>query len=488
MPGKDDKSKGPAVAEPRQPAPDSSWAAGAPPIAASAAELAATATPPGKQPGLASGTPKNKTPGGGGGAAANASGIDPLMLAALSGMLDEKLAKQAAAFNQQLGALKERVDIAEAIADSRDTARSSGDERSGDDGDDGDDDDEYDDDDERLSVLDDSEYFLALDVKANKHFGVAALANSGETRPHRHDLYGHKPWMVLTKGGNDAGGSLAFSLSYAEPLSLYGKGLADKLDHMAEAFAAGDYDPHEFLEDLVAARNTARENYNLANRMRSIVVQKARAQRPGATVYDKAEVKYLERVLDERDYATADTADEIAQLRKGFAKRSNRAELDRLSKSAAGGGGYPGGGGGYGSDDVPSDDEGSSRGKSRSKARRDKAKERKRGERERSGERPGRGGGRDTGRGNGRGDGERARRERGSGAADAAREREREAQRSKAGRRDDGAGAKREGRRGQPGGGAGDGGGRRGERPPHAARGGGGASDDAGSDGEAGFE
>jgi hypothetical protein len=28
-------------------------------------------------------------------------------------------------------------------------------------------------------------------------------------------------------------------------------------------------------------------------------------------VYDKAEVKYLERVLDERDYATADTADEI---------------------------------------------------------------------------------------------------------------------------------------------------------------------------------
>ena len=488
MPSKDDKSKVPAVAEPKQPSPASSWAAGAPPTAAPPAEPAPPATPAGKKPGLAGGTPVNKTPGGGGGAAAGTAGLDPLMLAALSSMLDEKLAKQAAGFNQQLGALKERVDIAEAIAESRESGRSSGDERSGDDGDD--DSEEYDDDDDRLSVLDDDEYFLALDVKANKHFGVAGLANAGEFKPHRHDLYGHKPWMVLTKGGNDAGGSLAFALSYAEPLSLYGKGLADKLDRMAEAFAAGDYDPHEFLEDLVAARNTARENYALANRMRSIVVQKARAQRPGATVYDKAEVKYLERVLDERDYATADTADEIAQLRKGFAKRSNRAELDRLSKSAAGGGGYAGGGGGggYASDDVPSDDEGSSRGKSRSKARRDKAKERKRGERERGGERPGRGGGRDTGRGNGRGESERARREQGSGAADAPREREREAQRSKAGRRDDGAGAKREGRRGQPGGGAGDGGGRRGERPPHAARGGGGASDDAGSDGEAGFE
>ena len=482
MPSKDDKSKVPAVAEPKQPSPTSSWAAGAPPSAAAPAEPAPPATPTGKKPGLASGTPANKTPGGGGGAAAGIAGIDPLMLAALSSMLDEKLAKQAAGFNQQLGALKERVDIAEAIAESRESGRSSGDERSGDDADD---DAEFDDtdDDDRLSVLDDHEYFLSLDVKANKHFGVAALANAGEYKPHRHDLYGHKPYMVLTKGGNDTGGSLAFTLSYAEPISLYLKGVVDKLDQLAEAFAAGDYDPHEFCEDLVACRNTARETYNLANRMRSIVVQKARAQRPGATVYDKAEVKYLERVLDERDYATADTADEIAQLRKGFAKRSNKAELDRLSKSAGGGGG---GGGGHASDDS-SDDEGS-RSKSRSRARRDKAKERKRNG---GGERPQRGGGRDDGRGsheraptsgNGRGSHERTRREQGSRAADA------ETQRSRAGRRDDGAGAKREGRRGGPGGGARDGGGRQDARPPRTARDRGSTSDDAGSDDEAGFE
>lgn len=94
----------------------------------------------------------------------------------------------------------------------------------------------------------------------------------------------------------------------------------------------------EFLQDLVALRNSVRELYGMSNLLRSIIVQKARALRPGATDYDKAEVRYLERALHERDFNTADTAAEIALLRDKFAKRSSKADLERLSKKASGGG------------------------------------------------------------------------------------------------------------------------------------------------------
>ena len=291
-----------------------------------------------------------------------------MLKAVMDDSINDALRKAVAPLHEQIGALKERVDIAEAIADSR-----SG---SGGEGDDADVDDDDDDSTSELSVLDDEGMYVPIDVKRNKHFGAAELASNDEHKPHRHSLYGQRAWMVLTKGGNDTGGTLGFALGYAEPLSLYGKVAADKADDLAERFAEGDFDPREFLDDLVAMRNTLREQYRLANVFRSIVVQKARALRPNATEYDKAEVKYLERALDEQDFASPDTAAEIDRLRGRFAKKAQRSSLDSLARKASGGGG-----GGGAAADTDSDDSGGGGSNSKSKKRREKAKAKKRADR-----------------------------------------------------------------------------------------------------------
>ena len=121
-------------------------------------------------------------------------------------------------------------------------------------------------------------------------------------------------------------------------------------------------------KDLVALRNTLREQYRLTNVYRSIIVQKARALRPGATDYDKAEVKYIERALAQRDFAAPDTAAEVKALRGNFARKSNKAELERLSKKGAGGGG--GGGDSSGGESSDDDSDAGAR-KSRNKKKRE---------------------------------------------------------------------------------------------------------------------
>ena len=375
-----------------QGAPASAWAGGPPESVRAALAIAATPPPGGTR--LANGSSANATPGGSvrvaSGSGSGAAAVD---LAALKALIDESInravGEATAPLHQELGAIKQRLSDAE--------SRASDVEQSSDDADDDDDDDEGDEDDEIDAIVQNEGTYLAVDAKSNKHFGAADVANHGDFQPKRKDLYGHRPWMVLTKGGNDTGGILGLALSYAEPLSLFGKAAADASEHLAEEFAAGVEDPERFLRDLVAVRNTQRELYRMCNLFRSIIVQKARALRPGATAYDKAEVQYLERALHERDFATADTAGEIASLRALFAKRSNKSELERLAKKGGGGGG--GGGRDDGGSDGGSDSDASSSGRrSRNKKKRDKAKQRKRDAKQREGQSNGRtvGGGGDT--------------------------------------------------------------------------------------------
>jgi hypothetical protein len=61
--------------------------------------------------------------------------------------------------------------------------------------------------------------------------------------------------------------------------------------------------------------------------------------RPSASDYDKAEAKYIERSMDERDFGTADIDSAIADLKADFAHASRKSDLNVLSKRGGGGGG-----------------------------------------------------------------------------------------------------------------------------------------------------
>ena len=88
-----------------------------------------------------------------------------------------------APLHEELGALRERVDLSEAISASRDESErgSEGSESS----------------DVSAqtfeSVLADEGSYLRVDPKSNNHFGAPDLANGGDFKPHRHDLYGERP-------------------------------------------------------------------------------------------------------------------------------------------------------------------------------------------------------------------------------------------------------------------------------------------------------
>ena len=363
-----------------QGAPPSPTGTGLGAAPASLNPLASAYLPPGSPfggYGMAVPQATNTTPGGTVRVQSTVGGTIPSVdLAALKSIIDESVHKAitgaTAPLHEEIGALRERANRAETAVDEfakrvEESESDGGSESAVS---------------TIASLIADEDFYLRVDAKQNQHFGAADLANNGQFKPHRHDLYGHAPWMVLTKGGNDTGGVLGFALSYAEPLALYGKTSYEGCTDILERAIAmeSDDDFQKVIESLVALRNNLREHYRMCNLFRTIIAQRARALRPGASEYDKAEVKYIERVLNERDYATADTADAIARLKNQFSRRSNKAHLEHLSKKTGGGGSGGGGGANVDSDDD-SDDGGSSR-KSRNKKKRDKAKAKKRAARE----------------------------------------------------------------------------------------------------------
>ena len=187
-------SAGPQVVE-TQPAPSGAWAdqCESAPSNAPAASASTPSSTIRMAVGSATDTPASGTK--------TAGGIDA---AALAMLLKDSIAAAVEPLQRELGALSERVRVAE-IAASRagsDAGSDSTSTRSS----------------ESYDVLGDEEVYLPIDPASNNHFGAADISNTGELKPHRHDLYGHRPWMVLTKGGNENGGNLGFALSYAEPL------------------------------------------------------------------------------------------------------------------------------------------------------------------------------------------------------------------------------------------------------------------------------
>ena len=304
------------------------WAGGPPRITPGAAPPSTPARATDAS-GLAGIAPANTTPGGtirvGAGTGGHGPAIDFTVLkSVIDDSIREAISAATTPLHQEIGALRERADVAEAVAASRvasdvdeDSSESEGSTVSS-----------------IASMLADKEFYLRVDPKSNRHFGANDIADGGDFKPHRYDLYGHKPWMVLTKNGIDTGGVLGFALSYAEPLALYGKTAYDAADALALRIAEGEEDLETLLESMCALRNNLRETYNIINLFRSLIVQKSRALRPGASEYDKAEVKYLERVFNERDFAAPDTADEIAKLRSRFSSRFRYSSSPRAYQSS----------------------------------------------------------------------------------------------------------------------------------------------------------
>jgi hypothetical protein len=54
------------------------------------------------------------------------------------------------------------------------------------------------------SLLADKSIFVNVDPTGNPHWGAATLSDQSRFKPHRYDLWGHRPWMVLSKGGAHA--------------------------------------------------------------------------------------------------------------------------------------------------------------------------------------------------------------------------------------------------------------------------------------------
>ena len=174
--------------------------------------------------------------------------------------------------------------------------------------------------------------YVPINADDNPHWNAHHLAADPNHEPRRYSLYTNRTMDSLNEGRHEGGGQLGHGFSYAEPLCLW--------MHAANAYLAQilELQPEagEFLYPLL---NSYRAIYNLANQYRHLIVEKARAVKPGATDYDKSESKFVERAMDERDFATADVPAAIAELKADFAFSARKADLNVLARRAGGSGG-----------------------------------------------------------------------------------------------------------------------------------------------------
>jgi hypothetical protein len=166
--------------------------------------------------------------------------------------------------------------------------------------------------------------------------GARDRASDNDQEPRRYSLYGNKVFDSLTRG-HEGGGLLGFALQYAEPICLYLFASVEYLENICEA----DLDQGTMLFELERVVNSNRALYSLVNTFRELLVTKARAVRSGASEYDKAEAKFVERSMDERDFGTDDVPTAIADLKADFAFASRKADLNTLAKRGSGGGAGP---------------------------------------------------------------------------------------------------------------------------------------------------
>jgi hypothetical protein len=182
--------------------------------------------------------------------------------------------------------------------------------------------------------------------RTSSHWLGRRLADSPDQCPRRSSLYGYKPHDLLSAGKNGPG-NLGRSLTYLEPICAFAQSALSNLSEVIDEM--GSRNKHS--TDLCAIWNTQSEVYNLCNELRQIICEQARALRPGASEYDKLEVQYILRTLDENDFADEDLPSLFARLKKHFAADTNRAERKQLAARASNRGGGGGGGGGRRDDD-----------------------------------------------------------------------------------------------------------------------------------------
>ena len=127
----------------------------------------------------------DKTPGGSVRVAADrATPPATIDLTSLTAVLDasirEAIAAATAPIHEQIGALKERADIVDAIKESRRATDESGDDGVGDDSSSSSSADSLE------SLVSDTEHYISVSPTTNPHFGAGDIAHQREFKPHRH--------------------------------------------------------------------------------------------------------------------------------------------------------------------------------------------------------------------------------------------------------------------------------------------------------------
>jgi hypothetical protein len=182
------------------------------------------------------------------------------------------------------------------------------------------------------------------------HWNARQLFHELDQEPHRYSLHGYEVHDGLRDAKHGGGGTLGLALRWMEPACLYFKtgtdALAATLSNLRELEEKlgprlrSEMSDH--LADLTACINTLDGAFELANTYRTIVVERAKVQAPGASVGSKKRQQWVEAQIDEDDYHTADIEPRIRKLKAEYDYEAGRADLKRAANTggAAAGGGY----------------------------------------------------------------------------------------------------------------------------------------------------
>jgi len=228
------------------------------------------------------------------------------------------------------------------------------------------------------------------------HWNCKELEGNNDQQPHRYPLHGYEPFAGLQSTRSGGGGTIGLGLRWMEPACLYYKtglgGLKNglrRLDQLRDDVRAGGApvtrdELADLRHELMASYNTLAGAFELANTYRTLLVERAKVLAPGAKRADKERAEWVEKVIDEEDYAAADAAADVRRLKADYDHEAHKADLRRAASK---------GGAAAGERSHRRDDDDRSGGKSKSQKRRERRERRRDDSRERSSTSRGGGGG-----------------------------------------------------------------------------------------------
>ena len=163
----------------------------------------------------------------------------------------------------------------------------------------------------------------------NPHFGVKDIIASGDSSPRRYSMYGDKSQAILDAGKQEGGGTLGLAYSYSTPTCTFQRA---GIELLASTLETMDPECPQF-EALTACLNTFEGVYEMANEGRSLLVEKIKSVRPGASEYDKAQAKHIVRTFAARDEPTADMDVAVKKIKKQFAASAARSDMFRIVRA-----------------------------------------------------------------------------------------------------------------------------------------------------------